>query len=69
MGYAFVETEYGSKLFDRYEMIQQIWALTREQFEVTKEHYMTEKVNIVNQQFNLDLASIIYEEMNVPLYS
>ena len=69
MGFSFVESEYGSVVLDRYEMIQQIWSITRDQFELTKEHYMKNLVSVVDEQFSLEWSTIIYEEMNVPLYS
>jgi len=69
MNYAFVETEYGVKVFDRYEMTQQIWAITREQFDQTKEHFMKGEVEVVNLQFNIEWENIIYDELNIPLYS
>ena len=50
-------------------MVPQIWALTREQFELTKEHYMKGEVKIVDEKFDLEWQSIIFEEMNVPMYS
>ena len=83
INYAFVETEFGKnvsffykneilfliKTFDRYEFQQSIWALSREQFEQTKEHYMKGYVAEINMAFNIEWESIRYEEMNVPLYS
>ena len=69
LGYAFVETEYGYKIIDRYEMQQQIWGLTRDQFQQTKEHFMKVHVKIIDIAFGIDWESILYEEMNVPLYS
>ena len=50
-------------------MVPQIWALTREQFDLTKEHYMKGEVKIVDEKFDLEWQSIIFEEMNVPMYS
>merc|ERR1711990_834127 len=69
INYAFVETEFGKNTFDRYDFQQSIWALSREQFEQTKEHYMKGYVAEVNMAFNIEWESIRYEEMNVPLYS
>merc|ERR1712142_545565 len=69
INYAFVETEFGKNTFDRYEFQQSIWALTRDQFEQTKEHYMKSYVAQVNMAFNIEWEAIRYEEMNVPLYS
>ena len=68
INYAFVETEFGKnvsfcykneilfliKTFDRYEFQQSIWALSREQFEQTKEHYMKGYVAEVNIAFNIE---------------
>jgi len=69
LGYAFVETEYGFKIIDRYEMQQQIWGLTRDQFEQTKEHFMKIHIQVIKNAFGIEWESILFEEMNVPLYS
>ena len=50
-------------------MQQQIWGLTRDQFEQTKEHFMKIHIQVIKNAFGIDWESILFEEMNVPLYS
>ena len=68
--FTFGESEYGTKIQEQYENVQQLWPLQREKFEATKNEVMMSGYHAeVEKEFNIKWVSMQYDELVVPLYS
>ena len=69
MNFAFVESDYGTKTYDYYGNIAQIWPLRKDQFEKTKSSTLSSRHSEISSKLNINWAIIQYHQLNVPLYS
>lgn len=69
MNFAFVESDYGTKIFDYYDNVAQIWPLRKELFQKTKLTTLSKKHSQILSEFGIDWIMLQYHELNVPLFS